>query len=90
MDKNKTVVILGSGLSINNLTEEQKQHINQCEVRIAINKFAAFYKIAGIVPTHVYFLDSFSKASINFLRYIFDVIRKDKLKNITFLLSTTT
>jgi hypothetical protein len=47
----------------------------------------AFYKKTGILPTHVYFVDTFSEASNNFLRYIFEICRTDKLENLVFILS---
>lgn len=51
------VVILGSGVSINSLPEEIKIWANNTKIRIAINKFGAFYEKAGIIPTDIYFHD---------------------------------
>lgn len=87
LNKNKTVVVLGSGVSINELTKYEQDIINSCKIRIAINKFGAFYKKANILPTHIYFLDSFSEETKDFLHYIVEVLRRNKVKNLTFLLS---
>jgi len=46
----------------------------------------AFYDVAGVLPTHVYFLD-FHQNSHLFLQYIFDICVKNKISNISFLLS---
>ena len=84
--KNKDIIILGSGMSILDLSEAEIQYINQCPVRIAINKFMAFYKKVNIIPTHVYYVDRYQNSVILFLQYIFNICRKDKLKNLTFIL----
>lgn len=81
--KIEKVILLGSGGSILNLTEEEKNYINQCKYVIAINKFMAFYKKAGIIPTHVYFHDRFGN-SFNFYKYILEVCNHDNLRNLTF------
>lgn len=87
-DKSKDyVVILGSGESINQLTKEQRKFINSCSVKIAINKFAAFYEKAEIVPTHIYFTDHHIGAPRNMLLYIIDKFKKEKIRNITFIVS---
>ena len=80
------VIVLGSGMSILDLTKEEKEHINRCKYVIAFNKFMAFYKKAGVLPTHIYFHDNHD-ASINFFKYILEVCKKDKLKNITFFVN---
>ena len=81
----KEVFILGSGASINDLTEEEKAHINQAPVRIALNKFTAFYKKAGILPSHVFFIDIHSPSSTNMLQYIFDLCHEDGLGDMVFI-----
>ena len=81
----KEVFILGSGGSINELTEEEKNYINQAPVRIALNKFMAFYKKAGIIPSHVFFIDAHSPSSTNMLQYIFDLCHEDDLGDIIFI-----
>jgi hypothetical protein len=78
--KIKKVIILGSGESILNLTDEEIKHINSCEIVIAVNKFTAFYKKAKITPTHVFFHDLFG---INILLYILKTLKKDKIEGIT-------
>ena len=77
------VIVLGSGMSILDLTKEEKEHINSCKYVIAFNKFMAFYKKAGVLPTHIYFHDRHD-SSINFFRYILKICRKDNLCNLTF------
>lgn len=84
--KVKDVIVLGSGLSILDLTPEDVQYINSCEVVIAINKFIAFYKETGIYPTHVYYVDNYQPSVQRFLQFVFDVCRQDKLENLTFIL----
>ena len=81
------VVVLGSGLSINNLTDQERKLLDSCKVKIAINKFAAFYNKAGIVPTHIYYTDDYYESSRNFFEYMVQYLRKDKLANLTFIVS---
>ncbi len=82
------VIVLGSGLSINNLTSDEIEYINKCKTVIAINKFMAFYKKSNIIPTHVYFQDSHDQ-SFTFLKYIFSVCKNDKLENLTFIIHSS-
>ncbi|AFZ36136.1 hypothetical protein Sta7437_2605 [Stanieria cyanosphaera PCC 7437] len=85
MTKND-IIILGSGMSILDLSAAEIEYINQCSVRIAVNKFMAFYKKVNIMPTHVYYVDAYEKSVVLFLQHIFNVCRKDKLENLTFIL----
>jgi len=78
------VVLLGSGLSILQLSKEEKDYINKCKYVIAINKFMAFYQKAGILPNYIYFHDKHEN-SFNFYRYIIEICKKDKLTGLTFL-----
>ncbi len=78
------VIILGSGLSISSLTPKEIEYINQCKTVIALNKFMAFYKLSGVLPTHVFFLDRHGN-SLRFLKHILTVCRNDGLKNLTFI-----
>ena len=78
------VIVLGSGMSILDLTKEEKKHIARCKYVIAFNKFMAFYKKAGVLPTHVYFYDKHDN-SFDFFKYILKVCRKDSLCNLTFI-----
>lgn len=80
------VIILGSGMSILDLTGEEVRFINRCKSVIAVNKFMAFYERTGIVPTHVYFVDT-SYSSYFFLNHIFDLCCRNNLSNVTFILS---
>jgi hypothetical protein len=81
------IVVLGSGNSINELSDEQLRIINSAKVKIAINKFSGFYKLAQITPTHVFFYDDYTKSAILFLKYIFLKLRKNGLKDLTFIVS---
>ena len=81
-----SVIVLGSGESIGNLTDDEIAYINRCKTVIAMNKFMAFYKKSRILPTHVYFHDTHDN-SLRFLKHIFDVCRRDGLQGLTFVLS---
>lgn len=81
----KEVFVLGSGASINRLTKEEKTYINQAEVRIAMNKFTAFYKKAGIIPSHVFFVDAHSPSATKMLQQIFDLCHEDGLVDMHFI-----
>lgn len=80
----KKVIVLGSGMSVLDLSSEEIDHINQCEMVIALNKYMAFYKKVGIMPTHIYFVDSHEN-SLRFLRYILQVCRQDNLTGLHFI-----
>ena len=79
-------IVLGCGKSILDLTKEEIDHVNHCKVVIAMNKYMAFYKKIGIIPTHVYFVDNHEN-SRRFLEYIFDVCEKDNLNGLTFIVN---
>lgn len=83
------VIVLGCGTSILDLTQEEKNYINQCKTVIAINKYMAFYKMSGLLPTHVYFADTHEN-SLMFLQHIFSVVRQEKLEGLTFILNSLT
>ena len=80
------VFVLGTGQSIGLLSDEEREWINRSDFRLAINKFMAFYKLSGIVPTHAYFVDHIEGAA-PFLQYIFDRCMEDGLGGLTFILS---
>ncbi|MFV9550612.1 hypothetical protein [Algibacter sp. PT7-4] len=80
------VLVLGSGKSILNLTQDEKQKLESCSVKLAVNKFSAFYDKSGITPTHIYFEDRHDISSVLMLKYIFKRFRKEK-KNPTFIVS---
>lgn len=84
------VLVLGSGKSILDLTDKERELLNTCEVKIGINKYAAFYELAGIEPTHVYFHDDHYESSVLFFQYLVKKIKKNRLKNITFIVSENT
>lgn len=79
-------IVLGCGKSILDLTEEEIDYVNHCNVVIAMNKYMAFYKKIGIIPTHVYFVDDHEN-SRRFLEYIFQVCQNDKLDGLTFIVN---
>jgi hypothetical protein len=81
------VIVLGCGSSILELSDDDRSHINSCKYRIAINKFAAFHELAGIRPTHVFFIDSYDESCKNWLQYIFSKAISDGLENLTFVVS---
>ena len=84
MSRKEYVLVLGSGKSILDFTPIEQELLGECDVRLAINKFSAFYEKAGIMPTHVYFEDIHDLSSILMLKYIFKLFRKEK---ITFIVS---
>lgn len=80
---NKTIV-LGSGLSILNLSQKEIDYINQCEVKIAFNKYMLFYEKSKIIPNYIYFHDLYGYEA--YLRII-EKCKSDKLDNLTFFVS---
>lgn len=86
--KNKDyIIILGSGLSINALTDDERYLLNQCSVKIGINKYAAYYNLAKITPTHIYYTDDYYDASRNFFMSMISKLKNDDLSNLTFIVS---
>jgi len=81
------IAVLGSGVSINDLSDKERKIIDLCEVKIAINKYAAFYKKAAIKPTHVYYTDDYYISSRNFFEYMISYLNKEKISNLTFIVS---
>jgi len=86
-NERKHVVILGSGKSILRLKAEERAFINQCDARIALNKFGAFADISGIVPTHIFFLDSYDESCRNVLQHIFARAIQQDRSGVTFVVS---
>ena len=88
--KNRTiddVILLGSGMSILELTKKEIDYINSCKVVIALNKFMAYYKLVEIYPTHIFFLDSHDNSNL-FLKYIFEVCKRDNISNLKFIINS--
>ncbi|TSD66477.1 hypothetical protein FFF34_003475 [Inquilinus sp. KBS0705] len=85
--KHKEVIILGSGQSINELSKQEIDYVNNCEGVIAMNKFMAFYKQTGIKPNIVYYVDNHHINTKRFLNYLFKVCRQNSLTGITFFLN---
>lgn len=83
----KGVVVIGSGKSINSLSDAELEFINSFEIKIGINKYTAFFKSGRIVPSHIYFVDTFDESAFNFLNLIFKVTRREMLKGLHFILN---
>lgn len=88
-DGREDVYLLGCGQSVLDLTTEEVECINRAPVRLALNKFVAFHKVAGIVPTHVWFTEDHND-TYRILQYIFDVCERDDLENLTFVMGRHT
>ncbi|WP_303317368.1 hypothetical protein Q4Q34_01175 [Flavivirga abyssicola] len=86
MPKKEYILVLGSGKSILDFSLEDKQILDECFIKLAINKFSAFYEKAGIKPTHIYFEDVHDESSILMLKHIFKLFRRKKNKT-TFIIS---
>lgn len=81
------VIVLGSGKSISNLSNAEIDYINRCKTVIALNKFMIGYKMAGILPTHIFFLDCHEN-SLKILNYIFGICIRDNLDGLTFVVAS--
>lgn len=82
------VLVLGSGKSVLNLSPTERELLNTCKVKIGINKYAAFYEISQIMPSHIYFVDDYDASAITMLNYIFKLYRTNKIKNRIFIVSS--
>ena len=87
MTEQPEVFLLGSGESISGLTDQERAHINGSLCRLALNKFTIFHKVAGIVPTHVFFIDYGKPESRGVIQRLFNVCIADKLRDLTFVLN---
>ena len=81
-------IVLGCGRSILSLTQAEIDYVNHCKTVIAMNKYMAFYKKIGIIPTHIYFVDDHEN-SRKFLEYIFQTCQKDDLRGLTYIVNKT-
>ncbi len=81
------VIILGSGKSISNLSKAEIDYINKCKTVIALNKFMIGYKLSGILPTHIFFLDCHEN-SLKILDYVFRICIRDNLEGLTFVVAS--
>lgn len=79
---NNNIVVLGCGESILALTEEEIRFINKSKIVIAINKFAAFYDMVGIIPNYIYFHDELDNAFLIY-KYILEKCYSNNLTNLT-------
>lgn len=78
-----TIIVLGCGESIKSLTKEEIEYINNCKIRIAINKFMGFYDLTPLKPNYVYFHDEMDNSFYMF-KYILEKCKKNNLTNLTF------
>jgi hypothetical protein len=81
----KQVVILGCGRSVLDLTPHEIDRINGIPDVYALNKFAAFYYIPNIIPKNVWFTDCHPPSDV-VLQYVFDTIRRHKVRDVKFIL----
>jgi hypothetical protein len=79
-------VVLGSGQSILDLSDQERERLNRAECRLALNKYAAFSELAGITPTHVFFLDDYDMTCRRFLQHIFNRCIESSDSNLTFVI----
>lgn len=65
------VLVLGSGQSINDLTKEEREFLDELPIKIGINKYSYFHDVASITPNEIFFQDTYDKSAKNFLKAIF-------------------
>lgn len=87
MPPESDIFVLGSGESVSELSDAEIDHINRATCRLAMNKFMAFYKLARILPTHVFYVDYYNEGCGDFLQHIFDVCIQDKRADLVFVLN---
>lgn len=85
-DGSDEIYLVGCSRSILDLTSEERERINRARCAIGLNKFIYFHKIAGILPTHVWFADNHPPGP-QILDDIFACCRRDGLRGLTFILS---
>jgi hypothetical protein len=83
----KEIIVLGSGPSILQLTSDEINYINSCEVKIAINKFMAFYEKSFIIPNNIYYVDDYEPSVVLMLDYIFNKCIENNLKKLNFIIN---
>ena len=81
----ESIIVLGSGLSISNLTEEEIRYINCCKIVIAVNKFMLFYDKSKLLPNYVYFHDCKSEGDFAIFSKILEVCRRNDLEGMVFV-----
>ena len=79
------VIVLGSGKSILSLSQREVEYINECEVKISLNKFMAFYAKSRILPSHVFYVDCYESSVRQFLDFIVNKCIKDKIEDLNFV-----
>jgi hypothetical protein len=80
------IIVIGSGYSLKNLSQEEIDYINGCDLVFALNKYVVFYEKLNILPSHVYFVDMHAN-SLKFLNYIFEFCANKGLEGIIFILN---
>lgn len=81
------VIVLGSGPSILSLNQKEIDYINECEVKIAMNKFMAFHEKARIIPSHVFYVDCYQDSVRSFLRLIIQYCIRKGIEDLNFVIN---
>jgi hypothetical protein len=84
MEELDKIVILGSGRSFLDLSENELKYIRRCKIRIGLNKYLAFYRKLNIIPTHVYLVDVHGNC-LGWIEHFLNICNQDKLANINFI-----
>jgi hypothetical protein len=87
-DGSDEIYLVGCSRSVLDLTQEERDRINRARCVLGLNKFIYFNKVAGIMPTHAWFTDD-HPPSPRILKDIFTYCDRERLRQITFVLSTT-
>ncbi len=82
--KNNSLLIIGSGESLNLLSKNDIEKLNKIKVRVALNKTAYYLNKYGLTYTDVFFTDSFSYTSKYHLRKL---IKRNRKNNVNFIIS---
>lgn len=81
------VYLIGCSRSVLDLTDEERARINRSRFVLGMNKFVYFHKIAGIVPTHVWFAEDHDPTP-RILDDIFAYCRRERMRGLTFVLGS--
>ena len=86
VDGSDEIYLIGCSRSVLDLTAADRERINRARCVLALNKFVYFRRIAGIMPTHVWFAEDHPPCP----RILDDILadcRRNRLRNLTFILS---
>ncbi|MBW2058247.1 MAG: hypothetical protein JRH07_16075 [Deltaproteobacteria bacterium] len=78
------IFVIGSGASLNRITEDEAYYVNGAEAVISFNMYLIFWKRVGIVPTHHIMLDYVHNRFV--YEMVFDTCRKNGFWRTRFLL----